>query len=162
MGLYSTNNELGGTRQALTDSAYKTLVACTAETGQLRRGAFVDIMVGASSAPNATDCGIFYDVSRITAVGTATTVTPVALNPADAASDAICDVNYTIEGTITAASTLLSLSLNQRASQRWVAAPGEELIWPATDENGLALRAKVSTTSAYVGGANATVIHNDL
>jgi hypothetical protein len=48
--------------------------------------------------------------------------------------------NLTVDPTLTANAILLSLPLNQRASFRWVPAPGSELVTPATASNGLALR----------------------
>jgi len=158
MGAYSVNNRLGGTQQNLSTS-YKTIVALTAATATLRRAHIYDIMMGAEGAPNATDCAIVYDVSRQTAAPTATAATPNALNPADAASDTVAAVNATIEGTITAASSVLTISLNQRASQRWVAAPGSELIIPATNLAGFALRALSATFASTVV---VQTLHNDL
>jgi hypothetical protein len=150
MGLYATNNRLGGTQQAIS-TGYKTQVQLTAATASLRRGCLVDLMVGPEGAPEATDRGINFDVSRTTGtLGTGTTATPVALNPADAASDT---------AGITAASSMLMLALNQRASQRWIAAPGEELIWPATDLSGIVIRALAATGAGTVG---VHAIHNDL
>jgi hypothetical protein len=140
MGIYSTNNRLGGTQQVLT-TTYKTIVALTAATASLRRAQVVDIMFGTDGTLSATDCAVVYDVSRQTGAGTSTVVTPVALNPADAACDTVANVNFTAEGTITATSSLLTIALNQRASSRWFALPGSEMIIPATNLAGLALRA---------------------
>jgi hypothetical protein len=160
MGLYATNNRLGGTQQAIS-TGYKTQVQLTAATASLRRGCLVDLRVGPAGAPAATDRGINFDVSRTTGtLGTGTTATPVALNPADAASDTVARINMTIETAgITAASSMLMLALNQRASQRWIAAPGEELIWPATDLSGIVIRALAATGAGTVG---VHAIHNDL
>lgn len=159
MAIYSTNNRLAGTQQALT-TTFKTLVALTAATATLRRGQLWEIDVGADAAPNATDCPITWDISRQTAAGTSTAATPNPVNPADAASDAVGSVNFTAEGTITAASSLLSLALNQRASQRWVAKDDRQaLVWPATNLSGLAVRALSPT---YTGVALATAFHEDL
>lgn len=140
MAYYSINNDLAGTKQNLS-TTYKTQVALTAATATLKRALVSDIMFGAFNVPNATDCAISYDVSRQTAAGTSTAGTPTLLNPADAASGTVGALNFTIEGTITATSSVLALSINQRASQRWVAAPGSELVIPATNLNGLAMRA---------------------
>jgi len=149
MAKYSASNQLGGTAQNLS-TAYKTILSLRAITATLRRAWLYELLFGADGLPNATDCAIVYDVSRQTVDGTATAVTPVALDPADAASGSQTDVNYTAEGTITAASSLLAVSLNQRASQRWVAAPGSELVVPATNDAGLAVRAKSSTYTSTV------------
>ena len=52
---------------------------------------------------------------------------------------------YTIDPTTTA--EMLRVPLNHRASYRWVAAPGGELVWPATANNGIA---------GVLGGTTAT------
>ena len=42
--------------------------------------------------------------------------------------------------------------MNQRASYRWVAAPGSELVYPALANNGFVLRAKSGGyTSTFTG-----------
>jgi hypothetical protein len=149
MGLYHVSNYMG--TPAATTTSSKTQVGLTARTASLRRGQIVDIAVGPDGAPNTTDGSVVYTVERCTAAGTAgASPTPKALNPADAAADALAGVMHSIEPTIAAsyADAVLTLSLNQRASQRWIAAPGEELIWPATDVNGLAVRAKSATLIA--------------
>ena len=159
MGMYSTNNRLAGSQQNLSTS-FKSLVGLNAATASLRRGRLWEIEVGTDAAPNATDCPVTWDIARQTAAGTGTSATPLALNPADAASDTVATVNYTAEPTVTAASTLLALALNQRASQRWVAfSPDQALVWPATNLAGLVIRALSPT---YASVALATAIHEDL
>jgi hypothetical protein len=155
MSKYSSSNVMGGTQQAIS-TAFKTLEALSAETTTLgvTRGWLYDVMFGTDGTP--ADHSITYDISRITAAGTATAVVPVALDPGDIAGRATADVNATIEGTITAASMLITMAMNVRASYRWVAAPGGELVWPATDENGLAMRAK---SPGYTGTAVVTAHH---
>lgn len=149
MARYSVNNRLGGTQQNLS-TTFKTIEALTAATATLCRGQIVELAVGADGAPNATDCQIVYDVSRQTAAGTSTTVTPVAENPADVASRTVGTANFTAEGTITATSTIWTRALNQRAAQQWFANPGSELIWPATNLAGLAIRALSPTYASPV------------
>jgi hypothetical protein len=150
MANYSVSNTLAGTQQNLSTS-YKTLASATSSSAtQARRGQIYDIMVGTDGTP--ADNAIVYDLSRQTATGTATSATPTALNPADAAMLGVAAVNYTAEGTITAASSVWSIAVNQRASYRWVAAPGSEFVYPATTANGFALRAKSPAyTSTAVG-----------
>ncbi len=155
MPAYGTGNGLAGTDQAMS-SSFKTLLALTAQTSGLRRGAISEFSIGANAAPNATDCPVEFDVSRQTAAGTSTAATPVPLNPADVAATTVGAVDFTGEGTITAASALVAGSMNQRATYRWVASPGQELWWPATNLAGLAIRALSPT---YTGTMRAHAIH---
>ena len=156
MPKYHTDNRLAGTQQNLA-ATFKTLVALTAATATLKRGRIMELLVGADGAPNATDCQIVYDVSRQTAAGTSTAITPTPKDPADVAAGTVGAANFTAEGTITATSTLLNMSLNQRASQRWFAMDENDgLIWPATNLAGLAVRALSPT---YAAPALASVTH---
>ncbi len=152
MALYSTNNRLAGTQQALT-TTFKTQMSLTAATGAatLKRGWIYEWEVGADGAPNATDCAIVYDWSRQTAAGTSTSATPNPLDSADTAAGLVCTVNFTAEGTITAASSLMSVALNQRNSQRWIARDEKSaLIIPATNLAGIAARALSPTYASTV------------
>ena len=45
--------------------------------------------------------------------------------------------NHTVEPTYTAAKELLEVPLNTRATFRWAAAPGSELVIPATNDAGI-------------------------
>jgi hypothetical protein len=147
MALYSVSNYQG--TPAATTTSFKGQVQVTAVTGTgiLRRGKWYEVIVGPDGAPNTTDGSVVYTVDRTTtATGTGTTVTPAPLDGADVASSMLCKVMMSIEPTIT--TMLLSLPLNQRASQRWIAAPGEELVTPATDLVGASLRAKSATLIA--------------
>lgn len=147
MAAYIVHNRLAGTQQVNT-TTFKTQTAIHAVTANLRRAEIYDLEFGADDAPNATDCQIVYDVSRTTGVGTGTAATPTKKDPADAASDMVGTVNFTGEPTVTAASSLFACALNQRASRRWVAGPGQELIIPAVDVNGLAGR---SLSPTFIG-----------
>lgn len=150
MAKYSINNSLGGTAQNLSTS-YKTIILTTASSGtQARRGQVYDVMVGTDGTP--ADNAVVWDISRQTAAGTATSVTAVALNPADAAMLGTSAANATAEGTITATSSVFNIGMNQRASYRWVAAPGSELVYPATNLAGFALRAKSASYASTVTG----------
>lgn len=115
------------------------------------RGQIYELEVGADGAPNATDCQIVYDVVRKTVAGTGgVSSTATALDPANPAARTTCLINTTSEGTITANSAVLAIALNQRASQRWIAAPGSELVWPNTSAAGLCCRALSPTYAAPV------------
>lgn len=153
MAKFEVNNQMGGTQQAIS-SSYKSLLTWFATSGALSRGKLYDLLIGTNGTP--ADNYMEWDVSRQTADGTATTITPNALDPADSAAQATAKANYTVEGTITANSSVFYVGVNQRASYRWVAAPGSELVYPATANAGFALRAKsggytgTATGAAYV------------
>jgi hypothetical protein len=134
--------------QSTVSGSYKSVLSIAATSGSLRRGKVYDLLIGTNGTP--ADNYLQWDISRMTAAGTATSVTPQALDPADVAALGTANNNYTAEPTITASSSLLNVGVNQRASYRWVAAPGSELVFPATAANGLALR---TLSGGYTGSA---------
>lgn len=141
MSNYGANNSLGGTQQNLSTS-FKTLLALTAATASLRRAFIYDVLFGCDGTP--ADGAADYDASRQTAAGTSTSVTPTADDPADAAAGTVGAANFTAEGTITSNSAALFIAANTRATVRWVASEKRELVIPATNLAGFALRAKAS------------------
>jgi hypothetical protein len=149
MANYSVNNGLAGTLQAIT-STYKSLTEATALTATPRRVKIFDVTFGTLGTP--ADQTYEFDISRATTIGTGTAAVPVPLDPADAAALTVGTVNHTVEPTVTATSSVFYLGINQRASYRWVAAPGSELVSPATALNGFVMRAR----SASGGTATAT------
>lgn len=149
MARYAASNELGGTRQA-TASTYKTALTITAATATLTRALLFDLTVGTNGTP--ADNAMEFDVSRVTAVGTGTTVTANPLDTTIRASGSVATANHTVEPTVTAASSLLQFGMNQRASYRWVAAPNSEMIIPAVNVAGLAVRFK---SASYTGTVTA-------
>ena len=76
------------------------------------------------------------------------------VDPADATSVTTTTVNSSSPGTITANSNVFYLGINQRASYRWVAAPGGELVSPATSSAGFQIRTR---SGGYTGTATATI-----
>lgn len=145
----STVSGGGGTQQSVATTP-KTLLATYGSTTSPTRGKVYDLLIGTNGTPadNTTE----WDIPRTTGTSSGgTTATPQALDPADAAATSLITVNSTTEGTITANSDLFYVGINQRASYRWVAAPGSELVWPATSCNGLVLRVK--SASGYTGTA---------
>jgi hypothetical protein len=146
MANYGTNNTLAGTQQAIA-AAYKTLTAVY-NSATVRRIKVYDILVGTNGTP--ADNYIEWDVSRMTVAGTGSAATSLALDPADAAAASLSQVNCTAEPTVTAGSDVFYVGVNQRASYRWVAAPGSELVAPATAANGFVLRAR---SAGYTGTA---------
>lgn len=152
MRKFNVASDFGGTLQALSTS-YKTQLSGLAQTATLRRGRIVEIAIGPVSNPVAQDCNIIYAVQKQTATGTATTVTPIAMNPQEAGSDtpvagSAWAANYTAEGTY--ANRIWTKFLNQHSGFIWYSPDDMGLPWPATNNNGLACMAK-GATSDYTG-----------
>ena len=100
------------------------------------RPAIYDIVLSSNSAPN--DYSAEFSFNRFTADGTGTAVTPAKVNPATPAAVATSKQVYTAEPTLTANDIPLLIAHNQRATVRWVAVPGKEIMVPATAANGMA------------------------
>lgn len=129
-----------------TASTSLSVGSIVADPTRPRRGKLYDIIFGSEASP--ADNAFQWVIGRITAAGTSTGVTPVAIDPGDAVTESDAGENHTIEATYTANLTLLSISVNQRATFRWVAAPGGELVYPATASNGLGIKTPTASTVA--------------
>src|SRR4051812_32165286 len=117
-----------------TASTTACLGVLTADATRPRRLRTYDIMFGSEATP--ADAAILWTFRRCSGAGTSTAVVPQNLDPADATTEYDAGENSTIEPTLTSAAILLNVPLNQRATYRWVAAPGGELVMPATASNG--------------------------
>jgi hypothetical protein len=155
MAKYAVTNLLGGTQQAI-GSSYKTLLSMFCG-GTPRRIRLVELIIGCDGTP--ANNAITVDVSRMTADGTGTSVTPNPLTPSDAAALTASKANYTAEPTVTAASAMLNMAMNQQATLRWLADPDEDVIGPATATNGFVIRAK---SASYTGTMVVTAIFEEL
>ena len=118
----------------------------------LRRGRVYELLMGAASAPSATDTDIAYDLSRITtSTSGGTSYAPQCTDPAEAQTPSALAYITASGATLTANSSVFAVPLNQRNSQRWTAAQESQmLIWPATSGNGFAFRALSPAYSASV------------
>lgn len=125
-------------QQALT-TTFKTLINLSAGATP-RRIKVHEFVFGTDGTP--ADNAMTWDVSRSSAIGTGTAGVIVALDSADAAALSVSTINQTVEPTVTANSSQWAAGMNQRATHRWVAYPGQELVIPATTAAGLAFRAK--------------------
>ena len=141
------------TNQQNMGATAKTLISVFAGA-TARRGKVYEFMVGTNGSPPA-DNELEIDTARMTADGTGTSFTPNPLDPADAACAATSKIGYTAEPTVTASSFLVYFGMNQRATVRWLAAPGSELVYPATANNGIVLRAK---SAAYASTMSANML----
>lgn len=117
-----------------------------ADATRPRRTKVYDLVFGSEASP--ADNPFLWEVNRVTALGTSTGVTPLALDPADAATEEDAGENHTIDATATSNAILLAVPLNQRATFRWVAAPGSEFVTPATASNGVAFYTRTSSAVA--------------
>jgi hypothetical protein len=120
----------------------------TADATRPRRGSLLYFSFGSEATPADQTCHL--RVSRVTAAGTSTAVTPVALNPADAATETDAGENHTIAATTTANSELLSAASHFRATYQWFANPAYGIFWPATASNGIGVATPVSTALQVV------------
>jgi len=136
-----------------TDKTILTLISATTVRPRL-----ADILIGCGATP--ADLATIFHVQRFTAVGTeGSGYTPTPLDPDDPASACDCGVGtFTVEPTYTATGILLKLSMNQRATVRWVAAPGFELVAPATAGNGIGIK---SSSSGGTASHEATILFEE-
>lgn len=141
-----------GTQQNLTTTYVGAIIGLTGANSAPRRIKIYDLLIGTNGTP--ADNFIEWDISRVTLASTATSATPQPLDIADATSLTTTTVNSSTFGTITANSNVFYLGANQRASYRWVASPGGELISPATSSAGFQLRAR---SGAYTGTVTGTI-----
>ena len=179
----STTTGQGGTSQAMT-TTYKTIMAMVCGTSnsvnapsagavsiaQARRGKLYDILIGTNSTPG--DTVVQWDVARLTAFGSSiitntggisSVSSNFALDTADYNIAATVVANSSAETNIAAAVELWGVGINQRASYRWVAAPGSEIVWPATSSQGVALRAVgPAGGGSFTGTVTGTVMFTEL
>lgn len=152
MAGYAASN-LNATTPALTaiTTTYKTLLNLSS-SATVRRVRVHEFVFGTVGTP--ADNAMQFDVSRSSAIGTGVAGVVVALDPADAAALTVATLNHTVEPTVTANTSMWMAGMNQRATHRWVAYPGQELVIPATSAAGLAFRA---LSPGYTGNASAQV-----
>ncbi len=173
----STAIGAGNVQQAVA-STYKSLIVMgnssatgsTVGAGMYRRGKLYDILIGTNGTP--ADNYMEFDVTRITlgttpagttTLGISSLSSTYGLDPADSNG---CvnwlQINSTGEVGVTATTEVWYVGVNQRASYRWVAAPGSELVWPAvssaTASGGLSLRVR---SGGYTGTATGNVLFQE-
>ena len=129
-----------------TNTASTTMWSVTSAT--TIRPKIYEILIGSVATP--ADNAWEFLVGRTTAAGTSTAFTPVALDPGDPAATAAAGFNHSAEPTYTANASLLRIAGNQRAAVRWIAAPGGELVLPATAANGAGCLSNAIGGSAVV------------
>lgn len=164
----------GGNVQQAIAATYKSLCVAgnssasqaNVGAGAFRRGKLYDILVGTNGTP--ADNFMEYDIALITLGTTPAGITTAlisslsstfGLDPADVSFTSALHINSTAEVGIGALTEKWYVGVNQRASYRWVAAPGSEILYPAnssaTGTNGLTLRAR---SGGYTGTATGAVM----
>jgi len=108
------------------------------------------LLFGSEATP--ADNPFLWRVRRCTAAGTSTAVVPTILDPGDLVTEQDAGENHTVEPTYTSATELLVVPLHQRATFQWSAAPGREIVTPATASNGLGV--ETPTSAAVVIAAS--------
>jgi hypothetical protein len=165
----SSQQNLTGTYKSIVTAGNSSANANTFfVTGAYRRGKFYDILIGTNGTP--ADNFVEWDCVAITLGTTPTgtgTISSISSNwgvdAGDFALNAAVILNSTAELGITAIADKWYIGINQRASYRWVAAPGSEFVYPAISSalvtgfsyNGLSLRAR---SAAYTSTVTGTVL----
>lgn len=116
------------------------------------RGRIYDLLFSQGATP--ADNVVRWEVPRATDSATGAAAVENALDPDAPPADLIAEEEITVGPTVTADSQVLDFDLNQRATFRWVAAPGGELVLPATAANGFFFNC---SSGAYTGIARVTV-----
>lgn len=110
----------------------------------VRRFKAYDCMVGSSATP--ADNAAEYSLYRATGGSPAgSAVTEQALDPADVASLSVALSALSTEPT--GKTSIINFPVNMRATYRWVAAPGSEVVVPATADAGFGVEKLVTTAS---------------
>ncbi len=109
-------------------------------------------MVGSASTAPA-DVALAWKLTRTTVAGTGgTIIVPAALVQEEPATRIIANEAPSTEPTYTADEDLVEVSVNERATFRWVAAPGSEVTSDGTSSAGIGLKvAHASDTDLMQG-----------
>lgn len=110
------------------------------------RPAIYDLLVGCGGTP--ADQGAVIRCQRTTTAGTVSSVTPEPLDGDDLPAVSTAGQTATAEPTY-AGVPYLQFGLHQRASFRWVAAPGGELRVTGATNNGMGVKRHTGPSIAY-------------
>jgi hypothetical protein len=134
----AANGRKYGFSGSITGAASKSVVTVVAPASPSTRLYVSDIIISSNATP--ADNSSEWQLLRCTAAGTNTAVTPTPFDEADGAALSTCGKNNTVEPTYSPTVSLLDIAHNQRATFRWVAAPGEEAIGAATASHGFGIQ----------------------
>lgn len=182
MPMYAVTNSTaivaGAAAQQAVAATYKSLIVVAgstsmvnppAQVGGPRRSKLYDILVGTNGTP--ADNFMEFDVIRATVgttlawVGSLSSISSgFALDLADTQGFSnLVFINSTAETNIVSTQEPWYVGVNQRASYRWVAAPGSEIVAPATSSatagSGLALRTR---SGGYTGTATGAIMVSEM
>jgi hypothetical protein len=135
-----------GVRMQRTASATLDVGSVITAAASVRRFHVYDMMFGSEAAP--ADNPYLWEVNRRTGLatgGSAPTITPLDFTDTAAATVV---ANQAPSSNGAGSGLILSVPLNQRATFRWVAAPGGELISSIAASNGYAIATPTSTALA--------------
>lgn len=122
--------------QGLSESGTANKTAANIIGSTSIRPMICDLVFSCITTP--ADQQLRYQVGRTTAAGVAASnPTPLALDSGDVAAVSTAGITHSSEPTY-ASTFFLDFALNHRATFRWVAEPGGELIGSATASNGVA------------------------
>ncbi len=128
------------------------LTAASLVRGAAKRAFMSEMLIGINGT--MSDEVADWRIRRITTDGgTSSAVTPNPVDGADGVAITAGAENYTIESTITADSELLEATIHRRATYRWVAQPGKELVIPDTAGGGLAFEILAPSAAGNVLGS---------
>lgn len=114
-----------------------------------RRGHIEAITVSTQGAP--ADNTIVWTFQRFTVSGTATSKTAVKKDSAGSpAATLVTKENATAEPTYTANEEVIDEGMNQRATGRFIYAPGKEILTNITTDNGFGMKAQHASNTATV------------
>lgn len=146
----AANRNYAGIARNTTNTTSTTTPMWYLTGGTVSRLSIYDIIQGSDATPADNDAE--FAIRRTTTAGTTTTTfVPTLLDPANGAAAGIFVLTASAQPTITAASDLINIAQNQRATFRWVAAPNGELIVPATAAAGIAMMAVASNATGTWG-----------
>ena len=108
-----------------------------------------EVGIGSDASPG--DQAAKYALQRCTSTGTpGSSPTAAPLDIADPAAQVTCGLAvFSVNPTLTAGAIPWQVAINQRATYRWLAKDGYEIVMPATASNGLALMPLVCTSGGY-------------
>lgn len=135
-----------------TNTASTTVPMWALTGGTSKRVRVYHTIIGSVATP--ANQAAHFAIRRTSVAGTTNLAfTATKLDPADPAAIAVFDTGWAVNPTITAASDLLVLPMNQQATVQWMVDPSNGLVIPATSGAGL-VQMSVATTSA------AAFLHN--
>lgn len=126
----------------------QSVAIIVAAAASMRRAKIYEVEIGCGATP--ADSAFTHVAQRCTTAGTGAALTPNMVDQGDTlASTIVAKDTVTVDPTLTAGAFGFRIALNQRASFRWVANPGSELVIPATASNGFMLGLSAATTTSF-------------